>query len=76
MQDNIEKSKRAVRELIMKTHHPDKWAEQKAEKEKKTAELLAFVEGIKTALEQQENEESESILFKSDSSSRGFKLNK
>lgn len=76
MQDNIEKSKKAVSELILKKYRPEKWAEQQADKEKKTAELLAFVEGIKTALEQQEKDEEDSILFKSDSSSRGFQLNK
>ena len=76
MQDNIEKSKKAVSELLLKKYHPEKWAEQKSEKEKKTAELLAFVEGIKTALEQQKKDEEDSILFKSDNSSRGFKPNK
>ena len=76
MQYDIEKSKKAVSDLILKKYNPEKWAEQQAEKERKTAELLAFVEGIKTALEQQEKEEEEGIIFKSDNSSRGFKLNK
>lgn len=65
MQEDIEKSKLAVRKLIMKEHRPEQYAEEQAEKEKALAETLAFVEGIKAALAAQEKEAQKSILFKS-----------
>ncbi|WP_439887737.1 hypothetical protein ACSX1C_00300 [Pseudomonas sp. MBLB4123] len=77
MQYDIQKSKKAVSDLILKKYNPEKWEEEQAKKKKELDDLLLYVEGIKDALALQEKEESEGILFKSDSSSsRGFKPNK
>lgn len=37
MNNDIEKSKKAVRELIMKTHHPEEWAEEQAKQAQEAA---------------------------------------
>lgn len=69
MQEDIQKAKQMVRELLMKQHHPEQYAEEQAQKAKELAETLAFVEGIKAALAIQEQEVQKSVLFKSDPSS-------
>lgn len=75
MQEDIEKSKKAVRELIMKQFHPEQYAEEQAQKEKDIAETLAFVEGIKAALEQVEKSKGKALFVSDPSSPCGFTPN-
>lgn len=50
--NDVEKSKKSVRELIMKTHHPEQWVEEQAEKKKNFDELMSFVNGVLAGLDQ------------------------
>lgn len=66
--NDIEKSKKMVHEIIMKTHHPEQWEAEQTKKAQDLADMLAFVEGVKAALAIQE-EVKKGVLFKSDKSS-------
>jgi len=53
-------------QLLMKKYHPEILKEQEQSEAKRKSELLAFVEGMVAALEQEKEEDKESkILFKS-----------
>ncbi len=67
MQEDIQKSKQMVHEIIMKKYHPKEYAEEQTKKAQDLAEMLAFVEGCKIALAAQE--EVKKALFVSDPSS-------
>lgn len=83
MNTDVEKSKKAVRELIMKTYHPEQWAEAQEQKKKETAELLAFVDGVLAEYNRKKAEEEKdaelkkaNILFKTDPlNARGWSRN-
>ncbi|MCY1294410.1 hypothetical protein D3C85_1284490 [compost metagenome] len=70
---NQDKSKSRVRDILKQKYNPEQWKAEQEQKERETAELLAFVEGIKAALSASEEIEkkknADSILFRSDPTS-------
>ncbi|MCY1282313.1 hypothetical protein D9M68_849760 [compost metagenome] len=66
-----------VMELIKQKFHPEEWKAEQERKERETAELMAYVDGVvaeynRKKLEEEKDKE-DNILFKSDpSSSTGF----
>lgn len=77
MNNDIEKSKKAVRELIMKTHHPEEWAEEQAEKKKKLDDLRSFVDGVLAGLDQakqaQEATKGKPVFVTDENDPKGFR---
>lgn len=52
-------------QLLMKKYHPEVVKEQEEKEAKRKSELLAFVEGMVAALEQEKKEKESKILYKS-----------
>lgn len=79
MSTDIEKSKKAVRELIMQTHHPEQWAEAQAEKKKKLDELTSFIDGVLAGLDQakqaQELAKGKPVFVTDANDPKGFRPN-
>lgn len=77
--NDVEKSKKSVRELIMKTHHPEQWAEEQAEKKKKFDELMSFVDGVLVGLDQakqtQEATKGKPVFVTDANDPKGFRPN-
>ena len=79
-----EKSLSRVADLIKAKYYPEQYAAEQKAKEKHLKETLAFIEGVKTALALQEEEEAKNedikksnILFKTDPlHPRGWSRNK
>ncbi|WP_454870189.1 hypothetical protein [Pseudomonas lini] len=59
-----------TRDLILKKFHPDQYESEQLEKQKKLADLLAFVDGVVAAHNLQKEEEKlekeNNILFRSE----------
>lgn len=52
-------------QLLMKKYHPEILKEQEEKEANRKSELLAFVEGMVAALEQEKEDKESKILFKS-----------
>lgn len=52
-------------QLLMKKYHPETLKEQEEAEAKRKSELLAFVEGMVAALEQEKETKQSKVLFKS-----------
>lgn len=52
-------------QLLMKKYHPEILKEQEQSEVKRKSELLAFVEGMVAALEQEQETKQSKVLFKS-----------
>ena len=52
-------------QLLMKKYHPEILKEQEQSEAKRKSELLAFVEGMVAALEQEKETKESKVLFKS-----------
>ncbi|MFY1051177.1 hypothetical protein ACOQNP_06080 [Ectopseudomonas khazarica] len=73
MNNDIEKSKKAVQDLIKQKYSPQEWEAEQEAKQKHLAETLAFVDGVLAAYNQRKEEEAKQedlkkskILFKTD----------
>lgn len=55
----------ATAQLLMKKYHPEILKEQEEKEAKRQSELLAFVEGMVAALEQEKETKQSKVLFKS-----------
>lgn len=80
MNTDIEKSKKAVRDLIRKAHQPEQWAEEQAEKKKKFDELMCFVDGVLAGLDQakqaQEATKGKPVFITDPNDPKGFRPNR
>lgn len=67
---NSQEQLNLTRDIIMKQFHPEQYAAEQAKKQKDTAELLAFVDGVLSAHNLQKEEEKlqkeKDILFRSE----------
>ncbi|WP_417658116.1 hypothetical protein [Pseudidiomarina aestuarii] len=54
-----------TQQLLMKKYHPEVVKEQEEKKAQRKNELLAFVEGMVAALEQEKETKQSKVLFKS-----------
>jgi len=54
-----------TQQLLMKKYHPEILKEQEQSEAKRKSELLAFVEGMVAALEQEKETKESKVLFKS-----------
>jgi len=54
-----------TQQLLMKKYHPEVVKEQEEKEAKRKSELLAFVEGMVAAIEQEKETKQSKILFKS-----------
>ena len=74
-----QKELNVVRDLIMKTHHPEQWAEEKAEKKKRLDELMSFVDGVLAGLDQakqtQEATKGKPVFVTDANDPKGFRPN-
>lgn len=74
-----QKELNAVRDLIMKTHHPEQWAEEQAEKKKRLDELMSFVDGVLAGLDQakqtQELAKGKPVFVTDANDPKGFRPN-
>ncbi|SEC13552.1 hypothetical protein [Pseudomonas anguilliseptica] len=61
-----------VMDILKAKHKPTEYAAEQEAADKKFAETLAFVEGVKAGLEQVEKSKTKP-LFVSDDSAKGFK---
>lgn len=52
-------------QLLMKKYHPEILKEQEQSEAKRKSELLAFVEGMVAAIEQEQETKQSKVLFKS-----------
>ncbi len=52
-------------QLLMKKYHPEVVKQQEQSEAKRKSELLAFVEGMVAALEQEKETKESKVLFKS-----------
>ena len=75
-----QKELNAVRDLIMKTHHPEQWAEEQAEKKKKLDDLRSFVNGVLAGLDQvkqaQELAKGKPVFVTDENDPKGFRPNR
>lgn len=55
----------ATEQLLMKKYHPEVVKEQEQSEAKRKSELLAFVEGMVAAIEQEQETKQSKVLFKS-----------
>lgn len=74
-----QKELNVVRDLIMKTHHPEQWAEEQAEKKKRLDELMSFVDGVLAGLDQakqtQEATKGKPVFVTDANDPKGFRPN-
>lgn len=70
---DIEKSKKAVQDLIKQKYQPAQWEAEQVQKKKEIDEMLAFVEGVVAEFNRKKSEEEKdaelkkaNILFKTD----------
>ncbi len=54
-----------TQQLLMKKYHPEVVKEQEEKEAKRKSELLAFVEGMVAAIEQEKETKQSKVLFKS-----------
>lgn len=80
MNTDIEKSKKAVQDLIKQKYHRPEWEAEQAEKKKKLDELMSFVDGVLAGLDQakqaQEATKGKPVFVTDENDPKGFRPNR